>query len=71
MLQNRCYKNVLFHKFNTRNISKNYVLVPAVSHSATQRHISFVGPKLYNMLLFDIKNKPIAKVKKKIIKLDF
>ena len=66
MLQNRCYKNVLFHKFNTRNTSKNYVLVPAVSHSATQRHISFVGPKLYNMLPLYIKNKPYAKVKKKL-----
>ena len=70
MLQNRCYKNVLFHKFNTRNTSKNYVLVPAVSHSATQRHISFVGPKLYNMLPLYIKNKLYAKVKKKL-KLDF
>ena len=64
MLQNRCYKNVLLHKFNTRTTSKNYVLVPAVSHSASQRHISFVGPKLHNTLPLYIKNKPYPKVKK-------
>ena len=66
MLKNQCYKNMLQHNLNTRNVANNNVFVPAMSHSATQRHICFVGPKLYNVLPLQFKNKSYTKVKQKL-----
>ena len=60
------YKSGLLHNVNTRNAGRQNILVPSVRRSAAQRHICFIGPKLFNLLPVNLKNKPYKKVKNEL-----
>lgn len=50
------YKNYIQHNINTRSITQDHVYTNRVEFLACQRHVSFTGPRLFNMLPSHIKN---------------
>ena len=54
------------HATNTRAITTNKVVVPAVRFSATQRTLLFTAPKVFNLLPDSFKCKPFKLIKCKI-----
>lgn len=66
MITKPYYRIDLRHKINTRATARQNVIVPSVLCSATQRHIAYIGPKIYNVLPLDIRNKTYKQVKHKI-----
>lgn len=50
-------ENVLLSfPYNTRSVSNQNIETPAMHKSHTQRHINFLGPKLYNLLPLNLKS---------------
>ena len=68
MFKNESYKTVLMHKNNTRNLNNKKLQIPKMKFSATQKHISYVGPKLFNSIPDVFKLKPYARVKNELNK---
>lgn len=66
MLSTQYYRNTILHKHNTRNATNKNLSLTLVKNSATQRHISYTGPTIYNLLPISLRNKPFKKVKQKI-----
>lgn len=56
MYKNTIFHNKLRHGVNTRALANNNLVAPFKSLSICQRHISFVGCKLYNLLPNQIKS---------------
>ena len=66
MLDNHYYRNELLHNHYTRNaVNQNFSLA-FVRRSASQGHISYVGPLIFNALPFSFRNYPFKKIKNKI-----
>nr|CAI5854676.1 unnamed protein product [Callosobruchus analis] len=65
MLTNTYYRNSLpySHSRNIRNVSNQNLTLSFVRHSASQKHISYIGPRLFNLLPLSIRTKPFKKVK--------
>lgn len=51
------YKDNISHSITTRLITSESVVTPGSSLSTTQRHVSFMGPRIYNILPLKIKTK--------------
>ena len=68
MFKNESYKTVLLHKNNTRNLKNKKLQIPKMKFSSTQKHISYLGPKLFNSIPDVFKLKPYARVKKELNK---
>ena len=66
MLNNQYYRNELLHNHYTRNAVNQNVSLAFVRRSASQGHISYVGPLIFNALPFSFRNKPFKKIKNKI-----
>lgn len=67
MLQNPNYRETLInHGKNTRGETKNNITLCNPRHTTCQNHIYYAGPKLFNMLPHNIRNKPYYKVKNEI-----
>ncbi|KAL3280847.1 hypothetical protein HHI36_004076 [Cryptolaemus montrouzieri] len=60
------HKIKLPHQLKTRNATQQNKLVPTVRSSNMKRHISFRGPKIYNMLPPHLRVGPYKKVKNKV-----
>ncbi|CAG9813258.1 unnamed protein product [Phaedon cochleariae] len=63
MIMKKYYRSVLQHKLNTRAAVRQNIFVPHVARSATQAHIAYIGPKVYNILPLHLRNKPYKQVK--------
>ncbi|CAG9770164.1 unnamed protein product [Ceutorhynchus assimilis] len=63
MLTNSCYRNKLSTNHNIRSAANQNLALSFVRLSATQRHISYTGPTVYNALPVLIKGGPFKKVK--------
>ena len=68
MFKNKSYKTVLLHKNNTRNLKNKKLQIPKMKFSSTQKHISYVGPKLFSSIPDVFKLKPCAAVKNELNK---
>lgn len=66
MLKTNYYKREITHELNTRNVARHNVIVPLVGSSATQRHLYFVGPKIYNLLPTCFRTKEYFQIKNKL-----
>ena len=53
--KNRVFCDSVSHNIVTRSVTFKNVTVPRYSFSLTQRQISYVAPKIFNMLPTDIK----------------
>ena len=49
------YRQLLSHGVDTRRAVSQCTVVPRMFFTAVQRHVKFIGPKLYNMLPFSIR----------------
>lgn len=50
------YKSRIMHSVHTRSVDSGCLFVPLASYTASQRHIRYVGPKLFNMLPLNLKS---------------
>lgn len=57
MITNKKYKNQPAHNINTRSITHEHICLNRVDFTICQRHISFIGPRLYNLLPIHLKLK--------------
>lgn len=66
MLTSQNYKYEIGHSLHTRNATKCNLGLSSVIHVSAKRHISFVGPRVYNALPNSLRTKPYKNVKTQI-----
>ena len=57
MKESNKYKKNISHNITTRLIANENVAIPVTNLGATQRHINYIGPRIYNLLPLEINNK--------------
>lgn len=67
MLKTTYYRENILHGVNTRNAAQNNLVLCNPRHSLCQKHIYYIGPKIYNSLPQNIRSRPYHKVKKEIV----
>lgn len=62
----KLFTEMVDHNILTRAVVHSMLVVPGCAFSATQRHISYLGPKILNILPVELKNRKYSAVKKHI-----
>ena len=55
--RNRVFCDYVAHNIVTKSVTFKNVTVPRYSYSITQRNVSYIAPKIFNMLPIDIKTR--------------
>ena len=50
------YKKLIVHGFSTRSVRNESLSIPQPIYAARQRHISYLGPQLYNIVPLQLRN---------------
>lgn len=66
MMNYSYYKNNLNHQINTRTAARHDVLLPSVRCTVAQKHIGYVGPKIYNILPPQFRASRYKQIKSKV-----
>lgn len=66
MIKHKKYKELRNTYTVTRSAQNNKLVLPKMQYARTQKHISYIGPKIYNIIPDFCKDRPYTKIKRKL-----